>query len=173
MARLRPGRCYRKLKRPWTRQSKRKPKMGYVKGVPASRIRRFRTGKERDYDMILKLVSESNLQVRDNALESARVAISNYLQKEIKDNFFLVLMKYPFHVLREHKQAAMAGADRYFSGMRHAFGKPVGSAIQLRKDHVLFELRLYQKHEKYGREALRRAITKLPGPYRVDKLIAT
>lgn len=172
MAKLRPGRCHRNLKRPWTRQSKRRPKKSYVKGVPALRVRRFRTGKERDYDMKLKLVSEANLQVRDNALESARVAISNYLQKELKDNFFLTLVRYPFQVLREHKQAAVAGADRYFSGMKHAFGKPAGRAVQLNKNHTLFELQLYQRHEKVGREAFRRAISKLPGSYKVDKAVA-
>ena len=122
--------------------------------------------------MTLKLVSLSDLQVRDNSLEAARVAVSNYLQKEIKDNFYLVLIKYPFQVLREHKQAAVAGADRYFSGMKHAFGKPAGRAVQLNKNNVLFELNLYPRHEKFGREALRRAISKLPGNYRIDKIIA-
>jgi len=167
MAKLRPGRCYRELKRSWTRQSKKKPKKGYVKGVPALRVRRFRTGKEIDYDLTLKLVSNSELQVRDNALEAARVAVSNYLQKQIKDNFFLTLVRYPFHVLKEHKQAAVAGADRYFSGMRRAFGKPCGSAVQLRKGDCLFELRIDSKNKKYAMEALRRAKTKLPGDYKI------
>ncbi len=172
MAKLRPGKCHKTLERPWTRQSKRRPRKGYVKGIPALRIRRFITGKERKYGMTLKLVSESDLQVRDNALEAARVAVSNYLQKEVKDNFFLVFLKYPFQVLREHKQAAVAGADRYFSGMKHAFGKPVGRAVQLNKNHTLFELQMYERHEKLGREALRRAISKLPGNYRIDKVVA-
>jgi large subunit ribosomal protein L10e len=167
MAKLRPGRCYRKLKRPWTRQSKKKPKKGYVKGVPALKIRRFRTGKDRKYDLTLKLISNSDFQVRDNALEAARIAISNYLQKQVKDNFFLVLMKYPFQVLREHKQAAVAGADRYFSGMRHAFGKPGGSAVQLKKGGTLLELKIEKKNEKYAKEALRRAKSKLPGDYKI------
>jgi large subunit ribosomal protein L10e len=172
MAKLRPGRCVRRLKRPWTRVSRKKPKKSYVKGIPALRVRRFRTGKDRGYNLTLKLICESNLQIRDNALEAARVAISNYLQKKVRDNFYLVLVKYPFQVIREHKQAAVAGADRYFSGMRHAFGKPAGCAVQVRKGDCLFELKIDEKNENFAREALRIAKHKLPGDYRVDKVVA-
>jgi len=173
MAKLRPGRCVRRLKRPWMRVSRKKPKKSYVKGVPALRVRRFRTGKEGDYDLTLKLICESNIQIRDNALEAARVAISNYLQKKVKDNFYLVLVKYPFQVIREHKQAAVAGADRYFSGMRHAFGKPSGCAVQARKGDCLFELKIHGKNENFAMEALRIAKHKLPGSYRVERVVAS
>ena len=166
MAKLRPGRCVREKKRPWTRESRKKPREGYVKGVPPTRIRRFVTGTKKEYDMSFYLVSNSDLQVRDNALEAARVAISNYLQKNIKQNFYLVLRKYPFQVLREHKQAAVAGADRFFSGMRHAFGKPAGRAVILNKGEILFELKIDKKHEKLAKEAFKRATAKLPGDYK-------
>ncbi|OYT42697.1 MAG: 50S ribosomal protein L16 [Candidatus Aenigmarchaeota archaeon ex4484_56] len=167
MAKLRPSRCYRTLKRPWTRQSKKKPRISYVKGVPNTRIRRYVTGINKVYDSKYFIVSKDSLQVRDNAIEAARVAISNYLQKHLKQNFYLILRKYPFHVLREHKQAAVAGADRYFSGMRHAFGKPCGQAVQLYKNNILFELRIDKKNDKLAREALKRAIAKLPGGYTI------
>ena len=167
MAKLRPGKCTRGLKRPWTRQSRKKPRVGYVKGAPNTKIRRYVTGTKNEYEVVFYMVGESNLQIRDNALEAARVAISNYLQKNLKQNFYLILRKYPFHVVREHKQAAVAGADRFFSGMRHAFGKPAGQAVLMKKDQILFELRIDKKYDKIAKEALKRAKAKLSGGYKV------
>ncbi|MBN2095506.1 MAG: 50S ribosomal protein L16 [Candidatus Aenigmarchaeota archaeon] len=165
MAKLRPARCYRVKKRSWTRQSKKRPKKGYVRGVPALKLKRFRTGQRLTYDHVFRIVSDSDIQVRDAALESARIAMSNYLQKNIKQEFYLVLRKYPFQVLREHKQAAVAGADRFFSGMRRAFGKPCGSAVMLKPGEVLFELRTNKKNGTVVKEAFRRAKAKMPGEY--------
>lgn len=165
MAKLRPARCYRIKKRPWTRQSRKRPKKGYVRGVPALKIKRFRAGQRADYDQIFFLVCNSDLQIRDNALESARIAVSNYLQKTIKQDYYLVLRKYPFQVIREHKQAAVAGADRFFSGMRRSFGKPGGNAVQLKPGEVLFELRASKKNEAFIKEAFKRAKAKMPGEY--------
>lgn len=170
MAKLRPGKCTRKLKRPWTRQSRKKPRVGYVKGVPQSKVRRFRTGTIKEYESAFYLRGDSNLQIRDNALEAARIAITNYLGKNIKQNYYLVLRKYPFQVVREHKQAAVAGADRFFSGMRHAFGKPAGQAVVMKRGEILFELRADKKDEKVVREAFKRAIRKLPGSFNVEQV---
>jgi len=165
MVKLRPARCYRVKKRPWTRVSKRRPKKGYVRGVPSVKVKRFRTGQRADYDQIYYVICNSDLQVRDNALEAARIAMSNYLQKNIKTDFYLVLRKYPFQVIREHKQAAVAGADRFFSGMRRSFGKPGGSAVMLKPGEVLFELRANKKNFLVIKEAVRRAKAKMPGAY--------
>lgn len=167
MGKIRPAKCYREKKRPWMRQSRKKPRIGYVKGVPQTKIRRFITGTRSDYEKTFYFIGKSNLQLRDNALEAARVAISNYLQKNVKQNFYLVLRKYPFQVLREHKQAAVAGADRFFSGMRHAFGKPAGQAVLLNKGDILFELKIDKQHEKVAKEAFKRAKSKLSGNYKV------
>jgi large subunit ribosomal protein L10e len=167
MAKLRPAKCIREKKRPWTRQSRKKPRRGYVKGVPQTKIRRFVTGTRANYEKTFYLIGKSNLQLRDNALEAARVTISNYLQKNVKQSFYLVLRKYPFQVLREHKQAAVAGADRFFSGMRYAFGKPAGQAVLLNKNDILFELKIDKQYEKVAKEAFRRAKSKLSGDYEV------
>ncbi|MCK4730553.1 MAG: 50S ribosomal protein L16 [Candidatus Aenigmarchaeota archaeon] len=167
MAKLRPGRCTRELKRPWTRQSRKKPRVGYVKGVPQTKIRRYVTGSKTDYDTRFCLTITGKLQIRDNSIEAARISISNYLQKNIKLNFYLILRKYPFQVLREHKQAAVAGADRFFAGMRHAFGKPAGMAVVMNKGDVLFELRIDKKYEQFAKNAFKRASQKLSGNYKI------
>ncbi|MGC9310995.1 MAG: ribosomal protein L16, partial [Candidatus Aenigmatarchaeota archaeon] len=93
MAKLRPARCYRVSKRPWTRQSRKKPRKGYVRGVPSLKIKRFRTGIRTDYDSTFSIVGKEDIQVRENAIEAARIAMSNYLQKNIKQEFHLVLRK--------------------------------------------------------------------------------
>jgi large subunit ribosomal protein L10e len=165
MVKLRPARCYRVKKRPWTRVSKRRPKKGYVRGVPSIKVKRFRTGQRAEYGQLYQIICNSDLQIRENALESARIAMSNYLQKHIKTDFYLVLRKYPFQVMREHKQAAVAGADRFFSGMRHSFGKPAGSAVMLKPGEVLFEIRANEKNFLVIKEAFVRAKAKMPGEF--------
>jgi large subunit ribosomal protein L10e len=167
MVKLRPARCYRVKKRPWTRVSKRRPKKGYVRGVPNIKVKRFRTGQRAEYDHLYQMICNSDLQIRDNALESARIAMSNYLQKNIKQDFYLILRKYPFQVIREHKQAAVAGADRFFSGMRRSFGKPGGSAVQLKPGMLLFEIRANEKNFLVIKEAFRRAKAKMPGAFEI------
>ena len=173
MAKLRPARCYRVKKRPWTRQSRRRPKKGYVRGVPSLKVKRFRIGERGNYDHIYYIVCNSDLQIRDNALEAARIAMSNYLQKTIKTDYYLVLRKYPFQVIREHKQAAVAGADRFFSGMRRSFGKPGGSSVMLKPGEILFEIRANEKNFPSIKEAVKRAKAKMPGEFWIKEELST
>ena len=73
---LRSARCYRKLEKPYTRVSKKKPRRSYVKGVPALKIHRFETGKPKpQFTLRMFLVSKNPVQIRHNALEAARVAV--------------------------------------------------------------------------------------------------
>jgi large subunit ribosomal protein L10e len=161
---LRPGRTTRKLERPYTRVSKRKPRKSYVVGVPYSRIHIFEMGnRKKEFDTNLWLVTENSVQIRDNALEAARVVTNKMLERKLgKENYFLKILVYPHHVLREHSLATGAGADRFSSGMRKSFGKPKGRAAQVRKGQGLMWLRLNKKDLDTGRLALKRANTKLP-----------
>ncbi len=120
---LRPGRAVRRLKRPWTRISIRKPKMSYVVGVPHPRIHIFEMGnRNKQFDTAMYLTINNRIQLRENALESARVVANKYLEKVIGiDNYFFKLLVYPHQVLREHTLATGAGADRFSMGMRKAF----------------------------------------------------
>lgn len=166
MAKLRPGRCYRKLHRPYTRQSKRNPRKSYVKGVPGIRISQFEMGQKKDYDLTLFLVSEQAIQIRHNALEAARVAIVKTVEKATKE-FFVKLRVYPHHVLRENKLATGAGADRFQQGMRQSFGSPIGTAAQIRKGQKIFEVRVNKDFLNVVKEALNKARQKLPLKYRI------
>jgi ribosomal protein L16/L10AE len=67
----------------------------------------------------------------------------------------------PHHTLRENPLAAGAGADRLSTGMKHSFGKTIGTACQVHKGKVIFELFLPAGEEIFGREALRVGSSKL------------
>lgn len=171
MATLRPGRCYNRMtNKPWTRISIRRPRRSYVKGVPASKIHRFEMGNRKgNFDKSLYLVTKDDVQLRSNCLEAARVMASAYLTKKLTESgFFLKILKYPHHVLRENAMATGAGADRFSQGMRRSFGKPIGQAARLRENDSIMMIKVPTSKLGDGKEALRRAASKLSGSWRIS-----
>ena len=164
---LRPGRCYRKHQRPNTRQSQRKPRKSYVKGVPKPKITEFELGTKGEYEHKLYLIARSTVQIRHNALESARIAVVQTLEKNLGKgaSYFLKIRVYPHHVIRENALATGAGADRFQQGMRHSFGKPIGTAAQVREGQTLIEVKT--NNADVGKMALKKASYKLPTPCRI------
>lgn len=165
---LRPGRTVRRIERPYTRVSKKVPRKSYVVGVPTPRIHQFEMGKKGEYDLSLYLVAKRDVQIRDNALEAARVVAHKFLSKKLGTNYFFKILAYPHHVIREKPIATGAGADRYSQGMRLAFGKPVGVAVQAWKGQRLMLLQIYEKDLSIGKEALKKAGSKLPTPIEIQ-----
>lgn len=163
MARLRKWVSYRRLERPYTRTSKFRKK-AYVRGLPNCKIVRFDMGNvKRDYGFALHLVSKEGLQIRQEAIESARLTSNRLLEKKVgKQNFHFRIRMYPHHILRENPLAAGAGADRFSTGMSHSFGKVMGIAAQIKKGQEMMTLKVNEEHLKFGRAALRRASHKLP-----------
>ncbi len=167
---LRPGRCYRKLKRPYTRQSQRKPRKGYVKGVPGSKIHTFQTGTAKpEFSLTVNLVATQAAQIRHNALEAVRVAATKALTKGLgsETNFFLKILVYPHQVLRENSMATGAGADRFQSGMRLAFGRPAGTAARVRANQTILTVKVLQGKYSEVKQALKTASSKLPIPCKI------
>ncbi len=169
MAKLRPGRCYSRPKRPNTRTSVRVAKKAYVKGVPVSKIHQFSIGNEKaDLPVVYHLISKTSAILRSNSLEAARVVITKYLTKKLGEkNFFLKVRVYPHHVLRENPLATGAGADRFSSGMRHSFGKPIGTAAIIKSNQKIVSVSVPAGSEAVAKEALDRASKKLSGSYSV------
>ena len=163
MARIRKFVAYRSIERPYTRVSKFRKK-SYIKASPVCRIVRFQQGNEnKKFSHTLVLVPKKALQIRDHALESARLTSNRVLEKNLGTNEYFIKMRvYPHHILRENPLAAGAGADRFSTGMSHSFGKPIGRAVQLRERQTIFELRLNEKNMAFGKLALERAYKKLP-----------
>ena len=168
MAIIRPGRCYTPInKKPYTRVSQKRPRKSYVKGVPASKIHHFEVGKNGDYRLNYALAPKLSVQIRSNSLEAARTIASKYLAKKLGDTgFFLKILVYPHHVLRENPMATGAGADRYSQGMRRSFGKPIGQAARVNSGQNIILVKAPAGSEAVVKEALRRASAKLPGQCR-------
>ncbi len=164
---LRPGRCYRGWQRPYTRQSQRKPRKGYVKGVPKPKITEFELGTKGDYKNKVFLLAKRSVQIRHNALESARVSAVQTMEKNIGKGatYFLKIRVFPHQVLRENALATGAGADRFQQGMRQSFGKPIGTAARVREGQTVMEIRT--NNPDVGKMALKKASYKLPTPCKI------
>jgi large subunit ribosomal protein L10e len=157
-----PARMYRKIEgQVYTRRE-------YMGGVPACRITQFDTGNlHREFPWELSLGMDEAGQVRDIALEAARVSAVRVLEKAAPNEFHLKMRRFPHQILREHKMATGAGADRISDGMRRAFGKPVGHAVRAGIGSQLLTIYTTEAHLGDAKEALRKASHKLPVPTRV------
>lgn len=85
------------------------------------------------------------------------------IKKVGKDAFHLRCRVHPFHVLRINKMLSCAGADRLQTGMRGAFGKPIGLAARVKIGTVLYSLRCKDNAITPAIEALRRGKNKFSG----------
>jgi large subunit ribosomal protein L10e len=138
-------------------------------GIPTCRITQFDTGNLRGaFPLSLTLGTEEAAQVRDTALEAARVSAVRVLEKAAPNEFHLKVRRYPHQILREHKMAMGAGADRISDGMRRAFGKAVGHAVRAEIGAELLTVYTTEAHLADAKEALRKASHKLPVPTRVS-----
>jgi len=169
MARLRKFVCYRGIDRPNTRKSKYRKK-SFVRGAPVCRIVKFNIGNlKAKFPYRIDIKTKQVMQVRDNALESARLSANRTMEKAIgKAGFRLQVRVYPHHVLREHALASGAGADRFSSGMAHSFGKPAGNAAQLKEDQIVLSIYTHEKHIPLARKAFKKANHKLPFKSRIE-----
>ncbi len=167
---LRPARTMRNPDQqpPWTRYSKRRPRKSYVKSRPHQKLHNFEMGvMQDDYDMKVKLVAKVPVQLRDNAIEAARMAVTRFLDKNIAGKFKFWIRKYPHHIIRENKMLTGAGADRLSKGMRKSFGKPTHVSARLGENDVLFEIWTYSGNLNSIKTAYKRAQQKLSGNYKV------
>ena len=163
MAKLRKFCSYRNIKRPYTRVSKYKKK-AYIRMSPNPKVVRFTTGNSvKQFEYTLMLNSKAELNIRDNALESARQVSNRLLETRVGLSFYKLHLKvYPFHIMRENALASGAGADRFSTGMAHSFGQPMGIAARIKKGQTIFQVDTDQKNLDFAKEALVRAATKLP-----------
>jgi large subunit ribosomal protein L10e len=163
MAGIKKFSCYRKVKRAYTRKSRYKVK-GYVKATPVCKMQKFNFGdNKREFPCKVFLVSKERIQVRHNAIESARTSVVRRLTEYLGKDYHFQIRAYPHHVLRENKMITGAGADRMQTGMQRSFGKAVGLAAQLRDGTPIFCVYVEKNGIAKARTALRSATPKLPG----------
>lgn len=163
MAKLRKAVAWRRLERPYTRKSKYRNK-SFVRAIPNNKVVKFVMGDPtKEFDIAFVLKSKSDIQIRHNSLESARLIANRYLEKNLgKKGFQLRLLVYPHHILRENPLASGAGADRMSTGMKCSFGKSVGLAARIRINQSIIKVFVEKGQEVIAREALRRSCSKFP-----------
>lgn len=164
---LRPAHTIRNpTKRPWTRFS-RNPTKSYIKTLPHADLHQFRMGvNKKDYDFTANLVSQQDIVIRDNALESARQSANKQLEKTINGNYYFIVKPYPHHIIRENKMIAGAGADRLQKGMRQSFGRPTDRAARIDKGKNVFTVHTYKQNMEHVKLAFVRATHKLSGKFK-------
>jgi len=162
----RPARCYRYCK------NKPYPKSRHCRGVPDPKIRIFDLGRKKarvdEFPLCVHLVSDEYEQLSSEALEAARICANKYMVKHCgKDAFHIRMRVHPFHVLRINKMLSCAGADRLQTGMRGAFGKPLGTVARVNIGQPIMSVRARDQHKAQVIEALRRAKFKYPGRQKI------
>ncbi len=167
MAKLRKWVAYRKIERSYCRYAKKVRKKAFVKSRPGKKVIKFDMGDLKggadQFPLLLQLTSKDAAQVRANAIEAARQTSLRKLEEKLgRQGFHFKILMVPHHTIRENPLAAGAGADRLSTGMKHSFGKTIGTAARVEKGKVVMELALPAKEENFGREILARASKKLP-----------
>jgi len=169
MAKLRKAVAYRRIERPYTRVSKYRKK-SFIRARPNLKIVRYVMGNlSGDFDTQLVLKSTVDLQIRHNAIESARLSSNRLVEKNLgKQNYRMQIRIYPHHVLRENPLASGAGADRMSTGMKMSFGKVIGAAAQVKKDQIIFTLDVNKKDLETAKKSLQRAAHKFPCTCKIE-----
>jgi large subunit ribosomal protein L10e len=162
----RPFRCYR-----WC---KNKPyiKSRYCRGVPDPKIRIYDLGRKKasvdEFPLCVHLISLEREQISSEALEAARICANKYITKTCgKEGFHMRVRVHPWHVLRINKMLSCAGADRLQTGMRGAFGKPLGTVARVDIGQILFSLRTKDANREHAIESFRRCKYKFPGQQKI------
>ncbi len=141
----------------------------YMGGVPGSKIVKFTMGNtSKEYTHRVELINIKDVQIRHNALESARIAANRVMEKFVgRDDFMLKIIPYPHQVIREHKRVNVAQADRFQEGMKKAYGKPAMVAARIKNKQPIIIAEVNKKNIEYAKTALKRASAKFPSPCRI------
>ena len=166
MAKLRKWCAYRTIERPYTRYSNKRKK-AFVKSRPGKKVIKFDMGDlkggDKQFPLRLELVAKEPGLVRTNAIEAARVTALKLLEGTLgRQGFYFRIHLVPHHAVRENPLAAGAGADRLSTGMKHSFGKIIAMAARVESGKVLLSVAVPRESEDTAREALKKALRKLP-----------
>jgi large subunit ribosomal protein L10e len=152
------GRNYRQPKgQPYTR-------LKYIHGTPPPKISKFMMGDlKTKFEYRISLIAQGPVQIRHNALESARVAANKVLFDSLGETGYKIHLKvYPHVILRENRMIATAGADRLQEGMRRSFGKPTSRAARIKTGQSILDIYVNGNAVETAKQALRVGTTKLP-----------
>lgn len=174
MASLRKAAAYsKKTVRPFTRKARIRGK-DYIKTIPQLKIVKFHIGNQKDYlegkhHYMVKLISEQRVQIRDNALEAARMLLTKMMERSAPGKYYIAVKVYPHHMIRENKSAGgQAGADRISSGMTHSYGAVIGRAAIVRPEQEIFFISCVDdKTAREARDSLAMVKSKMPSKTKI------
>merc|ERR1719411_1768235 len=116
----------------------------------------------------IELCSDELEQISSEALEAARITVNKCMMKfTSKDGFHARVRPHPYHILRINKMLSCAGDDRLQTGMRHAFGKPLGLCARVKIGQPIISIRCAVKNIHHAIESCRRAMYKFPGRQKI------
>jgi len=167
MASRRPWHCYSKWsRRPYQHKRSSNRRREFARGGAQSKIVRFWGGAKEipweDWDLIVGLKVDMQIQISSNALEAIRISINGSLQKHIgRNNFRLRIRPKPFQKIRENRMLAFAGADRVQSGMRNSFGRSTGVCARVKAGSIITDIGCHLKDLPLVRDRLRVASMKV------------
>lgn len=152
---------------PYTRNSRRKNK-AYIKTIPHVKVAKFTIGDQKGYragkhKFVVRLVSNEDVLLRDNAIEAGRMHIHKIMEEQIPGQYFFGVKVHPHHFLRNNKTSGVAGADRLSTGMSHSFGVIEGRAAIVPKNKDIFFIScIDEKGARIIREAMESVKAKMP-----------
>lgn len=139
-------------------------KRKYIRGIKPVKVDTFEVGQRKDFPVRVCLRATRPAQVRDNALEAARVTANRILRELGRENYYLRIHVYPHQILRENKMIVGAHADRLQKGMKKAFGRVIGNAARLKVGQLLMSAQVEGDNLKTAKRALKTASHKFPIP---------
>ncbi len=168
MAHKRPWRCYSKwTRRPYQYKRSANRRREYARGGAQSKIQRYWGGNKdipwEQWDLVIGLKVNSQIQISSNALEAIRITINGVLQRKLgRLNYRLRIRSKPFQKYRENRMLAFAGADRVQSGMRNSFGRSTGVCARVKAGQIIAEVATSIKNLSLVRERMKVASMKIP-----------
>ena len=173
MANKRPWHCYAKwTRRPYQHKRSSNHRREYARGGSQSKIGRFWGGaketKWEDWELIVGLKVERQIQISSNSLEAIRISINGTLQRKLgRQNFRLRIRPKPFQKIRENRMLSYAGADRMQTGMRNSFGRSMGVCARVRAGQIIVDVGCYLRNLPLVRDRLRIASMKISSPCQI------
>ncbi|MHA2280462.1 MAG: 50S ribosomal protein L16 [Promethearchaeota archaeon] len=168
MANRRPWHCYSKwTRRPYQHKRSSNHRREFARGGSQSKIARFWGGNKdiewKDWDLVVGLKVNHQIQISSNSLEAIRITINGVLQRKLgRQNFRLRIRPKPFQKIRENRMLSYAGADRMQTGMRNSFGRSMGLAARVKAGQIIADVGTSIKDLSIVRDRLRVASMKVP-----------
>ena len=154
-----------KSRKGYQKKRSRSHRKEFVRGGADPKIRMYDIGNKSrdDWDLTIGLVVVGEpRKISHFALEAIRISVNRRLQSDLgRTNFYMKIRQHPHYVWREHTQLGFAGADRISTGMRNAFGKPIGRAAIVKPGDIIFQVGVDLKGAALVKDAIRIARYKI------------